>query len=58
MLQSMGSQRVRHDRLTEHQRNRKINHRLRIIKLLEENRCNLELEKHFLDVTLEAKPTN
>ena len=58
MLQSMGSQRVRHDRLTEHQQNRKINHRLRIIKLLEENRCNLELEKHFLDVTLEAKPTN
>ena len=36
----------------------KINHRLRIIKLLGENLCNLELEKHFLDVTLEAKPTN
>ena len=60
MLQFMGLQRVRHDLATEQhqQQNRKINHGLRITKLLEENLCNLELEKHFSHVTLEAKPTN
>lgn len=33
-----------------------MDHRLKIIKRTEENLCELELEKDFLDVTPEAKP--
>ena len=51
----MGSQRVRHNLVTEQQQIKYLNGRAKIIKQIEVNFCDFRLGSGFLDMTIKAQ---